>query len=148
MPRPFPGFRIFLSLDSFKTQIKNLNIQERRDKLARDQAEAEAREEMRRREDEERLRRSKQSNWSATPSYSGQVKSLAEIQAEEARVEREKNVKEAKDKKRRVKELGGKAANWNSKSSTSWAGKIAASTNIPNLSNLGKLTTPHGTSER
>lgn len=103
---------------------------------------------MRRREDEERLRRSKQANWSAAPSYSGQVKSLAEIQAEEARVEREKNEKEAKDKKKRVKELSGKATNWNSKSSTSWAGKIAASANIPQTKLIGNTTLAQGTSER
>lgn len=98
-------------------------------------AEAQEREEARRREEEERARRAaKQANWAlaAAPSViSGPAKSLAEIQAEEARVEREKQERE---RSQRLKESGGLAAaatqgGWKTGGGgggTSWAGKIAA----------------------
>ena len=99
-------------------------------------AEAQAREEARRREEEERARRAaKQANWAlavAPSSAAGPAKSLAEIQAEEARVERERQERE---RSQRLKESGLTAqsgGSWKMSSGggggggTSWAGKIAA----------------------
>lgn len=107
---------------------------ERVEREARELAEAQAREEARRREEEERARRAaKQANWAlavAPSSAAGPAKSLAEIQAEEARVERERQERE---RSQRLKESGLSAQNGGGSwkiggggGGTSWAGKIAA----------------------
>lgn len=112
--------------------------QERIEREARELAEAQTREEARRREEEELARRAaKQSNWAQAVlpagSHASQVKSLAEIQAEEARVEREKQERE---RNQRLKEAGlaasvQAAGRWKGSSGTSWAGKIAANAGSP-----------------
>lgn len=92
------------------------------EKAAREYAEAELKEEMRRQEEEDKLRRSRQTNWAASMLHtSTQVKSLAEIQAEEARVAK---ALQDKEEKKRGKESTSKGS---MKSTVSWAGKIAAS---------------------
>lgn len=115
-------------------------LQERIEREARELAESQAREEARRREEEERARRAaKQSNWALAVAPTGpqaaQVKSLAEIQAEEARVEREKQERELRERNQRLKEAGLAASAqvaglWKAGGS-SWAGKIAANAGSP-----------------
>ena len=65
--------------------------QDRKERELREAQEAAQREEQRRLEAEERARRAaKTINWATVSGGGGGVKSLAEIQAEEARVERER----------------------------------------------------------
>merc|ERR1719285_1351255 len=115
-------------------------IQAERDRAERAQQEAieaRAREEARWREEEEkRARAAKTINW-ATISAGGtpKVKSLAEIQAEEARVEKERAERE-RDNIRSVRQssAGANSSVWGggmASKATSWAGKIAASSPAP-----------------
>merc|ERR1719192_585509 len=91
-------------------EIQRLEAErERQDRAAREAAEARLREEQRRAEEEERRSRaSKTVNWAtaaAAPGAAGnKVKSLAEIQAEEARVERERQERELAARPRTGKE--------------------------------------------
>ena len=125
-------------------EIQRLEAErERQDRAAREAAEARLREEQRRAEEEERRSRaSKTVNWAtaaAAPGAAGnKVKSLAEIQAEEARVERERQERELAARPRTGKEAAAGSAGgsiWGggvsaSRTST-WAGKIAAAAPAP-----------------
>ena len=87
--------------------------------------EARVREEARWREEEERrARAAKTVNWATVSGGGGaKVKSLAEIQAEEARVEKDRQEREASARQARAPSGGA----WGPSKATSWAGKIAAS---------------------
>ena len=127
-------------------EIQRLEAErERQERQAREAQEARMREEQRRLEEAEAVKRqAKTINW-ATAAGSGKpvstkVKSLAEIQAEEARVERERQEQEIAARSTMVRankqtmEGNRAAANnsiWGGGSSSSkstWAGKIAANT--------------------
>ena len=105
---------------------------ERAERAAQEVVEARAREEARWREEEERrARAAKTINW-ATVSAGGtgaKVKSLAEIQAEEARVEKERLERE--NASRQQVRGNSSSAPWGSGKATSWAGKIAAASPAP-----------------
>ena len=126
-------------------EIQRLEAErERKERQVREVQEARIREEQRRVEEEERSRRAaKTINWATAAAPTGgngnKVKSLAEIQAEEARVERERQERELAA--RSVGRSSGKhepqspsGSIWSSsgsgsgKSGTTWAGKIAANT--------------------
>ena len=119
-------------------EIQKLEAErEKRERQQREIQEARLREEQRRLEEDERARRAaKTINWAtaATPT-GGKVKSLAEIQAEEARVERERMEREMAGRTVRAKDGGNNSGSgiWGSsgKSGTTWAGKIAANTPAP-----------------
>jgi len=101
-------------------EIQKLEAEkERVEKAAREYAELEYREDCRRRDEEERQKRVKQANWNIA--QSSNVKSLAEIQAEEARVERTQEKKRVKESSKGSGRQGG---------GVSWAGKIAAFTPV------------------
>ena len=82
-------------------------------------------------------RAAKTINWAtAAAPTGGKVKSLAEIQAEEARVERERMEREMASRTVRSKDGGGNNSGsgiWggSGRSGTTWAGKIAANTPAP-----------------
>jgi len=105
---------------------------ERAERAAQEVVEARAREEARWREEEERrARAAKTINW-ATVSAGGtgaKVKSLAEIQAEEARVEKERLERE--NASRQQVRGNSSSTPWGSGKATSWAGKIAAASPAP-----------------
>ena len=119
-------------------EIQKLEAErEKRERQQREIQEARLREEQRRLEEDERARRAaKTINWAtaATPT-GGKVKSLAEIQAEEARVERERMEREMAGRTVRAKDGGNNSGSgiWggSGKSGTTWAGKIAANTPAP-----------------
>ena len=100
-------------------------MQERAERAAQEVVEARAREEARWREEEERrARAAKTVNWATVSGGGGaKVKSLAEIQAEEARVEKERQEREASARQARAPSGGA----WGPSKAASWAGKIAAS---------------------
>lgn len=108
---------------------------DKQERAARDIQEARAREEQRRLEEEERqLRAAKTVNWATVSSGSGnKVKSLAEIQAEEASVEKERADRDTAARSRQTVAVSGSSGGiWGGPSkSMSWAGKIAASTPVP-----------------
>ena len=116
-------------------EIQKLEAErEKRERQQREVQEARLREEQRRLEEDERAKRAaKTINWAtaATPT-GGKVKSLAEIQAEEARVERERMEREMAGRTVRAKEGANNSGSgiWggSGKSGTTWAGKIAANT--------------------
>lgn len=103
---------------------------ERTERAAQEITEARQREEARWREEEEkRARAVKTINWATVSApASSKVKSLAEIQAEEARVDRERQEREAASRSQRQTTSGGV---WGGNKATSWAGKIAASSPAP-----------------
>ena len=106
---------------------------EREQRAAQEVLEARGREEARWREEEERRQRAaKTINWATVSGGSGaaKVKSLAEIQAEEARVEKERQEKESASRSARQGSSGGGGV-WGGSKATSWAGKIAASSPAP-----------------
>merc|ERR1719402_1437253 len=109
-------------------EIQKLEAErDRQEREEREAAEAAMREEQRRLEAEERARRAaKTVNWATVSGGGSGVKSLAEIQAEEARVERERQEKEQAARSARQKELNlAQAGVWGSASnSISWAGKM------------------------
>jgi len=121
-----------------KEQNDGLTLQEiqkmeaerdRKEREMREVQEAAQREEQRRLEAEERARRAaKTINWATVSGGGGGVKSLAEIQAEEARVERERQEKEQRDRASRQKEMNlAQAGVWgNASNNLSWAGKMGA----------------------
>lgn len=107
---------------------------DRREREARNIQEAAQREEQRRLEAEERAQRAaKTINWATVSGGGGnsQVKSLAEIQAEEARVERESQEKQQRERVTRQKEMNlAQAGVWgNASNNLSWAGKMGAGQN-------------------
>merc|ERR1719225_1154913 len=109
---------------------------ERKERQQREIQEARIREEQRKMEEEERARRAaKTVNWATVSAQSGgKVKSLAEIQAEEARVEKERQERENAARSVRSKEAGSSnnSSIWGgTKTNMSWAGKIAANTPTP-----------------
>jgi len=108
---------------------------ERKERQQRDLQEARLREEQRKIEEEERARRAaKTVNWATAAQNGGKVKSLAEIQAEEARVEKERLERENAARSVRSKESASSNASsiWGgTKPNMSWAGKIAANTPTP-----------------
>ena len=111
--------------------------------------EARAREEARWREEEERrARAAKTINW-ATVSASGtgaKVKSLAEIQAEEARVEKERQERENASRQQATR--GSSASTpWGSGKATSWAGKIAAASPAPTPRSNGAWNTNNSSAQ-
>jgi len=117
-------------------EIQRLEAErERQERIVREKQEARAREDQRRLEEEERQRRAaKTVNW-ASVSSSGleKVKSLAEIQAEEARVEKDRADKEIAAS-RSVRQNNNPGGSWGGPTkSMSWAGKIAASAPAPHL---------------
>jgi len=120
-------------------EIQKLEAErEKRERQAREVQDARLREEHRRQEEEERMRRAaKTINWAtAAAPTGGKVKSLAEIQAEEARVERERMEREMASRTVRSKDGGGNNSGsgiWggSGRSGTTWAGKIAANTPAP-----------------
>lgn len=131
-------------------EIQRLEAErERQERVIREQQEARAREEHRRLEEEERQKRAaKTVNW-ATVSAGGpeKVKSLAEIQAEEARVEKERADRE--NAARSVRQNTSSSNLWGGPSkSMSWAGKIAASAppQPPTRSNGNPWSQTNGTS--
>merc|ERR1712098_889551 len=116
-------------------EIQRLEAErEKKERQAREVQEARMREEQRRLEQEEQAKRAaKTINWAtAAAPVGGKVKSLAEIQAEEARVERERQEREHLSRNVRTKEPApGNHGNpiWGGGSSgkgATWAGKIAA----------------------
>jgi len=109
---------------------------DRKERQQRDMQEARRREEQRKMEEEERaMRAAKTVNWATVSAQSGgKVKSLAEIQAEEARVEKERQDRENAARSVRSKDSGSSnnASIWGgTKTNMSWAGKIAANTPTP-----------------
>merc|ERR1719225_2199101 len=118
-------------------EIQKLEAErEKRERQQREIHEARLREEQRRLDEDDRARRAaKTINWAtaATPT-GGKVKSLAEIQAEEARVERERMEREMAGRTVRAKDGANNSGSgiWggSGKSGTTWAGKIAANTPI------------------
>jgi len=109
---------------------------ERKERQQREVQEARIREEQRKMEEEERARRAaKTVNWATVSAQSGgKVKSLAEIQAEEARVEKERQERENAARSVRSKDAGSSnnSSIWGgTKTNMSWAGKIAANTPTP-----------------
>eukprot|EP00092_Neocalanus_flemingeri_P101643 GFUD01129966.1.p1 GENE.GFUD01129966.1~~GFUD01129966.1.p1 ORF type:complete len:1161 (-),score=418.37 GFUD01129966.1:140-3577(-) len=109
---------------------------DRKERHQRDLQEARLREEQRRMEEEERVKRAaKTVNWATVSAQSGgKVKSLAEIQAEEARVEKERQERESAARNVRTKDSGtsNSTSIWGgTKTNMSWAGKIAANTPTP-----------------
>merc|ERR1712098_484454 len=118
-------------------EIQRLEAErEKKERQAREVQEARMREEQRRLEQEEQAKRAaKTINWAtAAAPVGGKVKSLAEIQAEEARVERERQERELLARNVRTKDPApGNHGNpiWGGGSSgkgATWAGKIAANT--------------------
>lgn len=102
---------------------------DRKEREAREIQEAAQREEQKRLEAEERARRvAKTINWATVSGGGGGVKSLAEIQAEEARVERESQEKQQRERVTRQKEMNlAQAGVWgNASNNLSWAGKMGA----------------------
>jgi len=117
-------------------EIQRLEAErERKERQQRDLQEAKLREEQRKMEEEERARRAaKTVNWATAAQSGGKVKSLAEIQAEEARVEKERLERENAARSIRAKDTGSSnnSAIWGgTKANMSWAGKIAANTPTP-----------------
>ena len=116
-------------------EIQKLEAErEKRERQQREIQEARLREEQRRLEEDDRARRAaKTINWAtaATPT-GGKVKSLAEIQAEEARVERDRLEREMAGRTVRAKDGANNSGSgiWggSGKTGTTWAGKIAANT--------------------
>jgi len=126
-------------------EIQRLEAErERRERQAREAQEARIREEQRRLDEQEQVKRqAKTINWAtAAAPIGGKVKSLAEIQAEEARVERERQEQEmasrssmARANKQLMETSSSRGAATNSiwggsstSSKSTWAGKIAANT--------------------
>ena len=119
-------------------EIQKLEAErEKRERHQREVQDARLREEQRRLEEEERMRRAaKTINWAtAAAPIGGKVKSLAEIQAEEARGERERQEREMASRTVRSKEgvnsSGSSIWGGSGRSGTTWAGKIAANTPAP-----------------
>jgi len=122
---------------------------DRAERAAQEVVEARAREEARWREEEERrARAAKTINW-ATVSASGtgaKVKSLAEIQAEEARVEKERQERENASRQQATR--GNSASTpWGSGKATSWAGKIAAASPAPTPRSNGAWNTNNSSAQ-
>jgi len=80
-------------------------------------------------EEQERMKRQKSSNWGVTGNF--YVKSLSEIQAEESKVQKDRHMREIKEK-RLSRDTEPELALGKS-SGSSWAGKIASSS--PNVTN-------------
>ena len=78
-------------------------------------------------EEQERMKRQKSSNWGVTGNF--YVKSLSEIQAEESKVQKDRHMREIKEK-RLSRDTEPELALGKS-SGSSWAGKIASSS--PNV---------------
>jgi len=110
----------------------------RLERAARELADAEKRETMRREEEERSKRSCKPGNWASASlnTASSRVKSLAEIQEEEAKCEKEKLEKVVQERNKKIMESVTK-----SKLHTSWAGKIAAATVPSNKIHLNSQPT-------
>ena len=80
-------------------------------------------------EEQERMKRQKNSNWGVTGNF--YVKSLSEIQAEESKVQKDRHMREIKEKRfsrdTEPEFVPGKSAG------SSWAGKIASSSSNVNI---------------
>ena len=82
--------------------------------------------------EEEALRRQAKPNWAATASAGlNSQKTLAEIQAEESKLDRQRQEKERQERAARQKEMGlAQASVWGSASANlSWAGKTSSGSN-------------------
>jgi len=118
-------------------EIQRLEAErDRAERQAREIQDSKLREEHRRQEEEDRQRRAaKTINWAtAAAPAGGKVKSLAEIQAEEARVEKERQDRENAARSVRSQQAGASSGSiWGggTKANMSWAGKIAANTPTP-----------------
>merc|ERR1712096_569453 len=118
---------------------------ERKERQQRDLQDARLREEQRKLEEEERARRAaKTVNWATVSAQSGgKVKSLAEIQAEEARVEKERQERESAARSVRSKDTGSSNSTsiWGgTKTNMSWQARLLPIP--PPLHRLGPMETP------
>ena len=92
--------------------------------------------------EEEALRRQAKPNWAATASAGvNSQKTLAEIQAEESRLDRQRQEKERQERTARQKEMGlAQASVWGSASANlSWAGKASSNGASGNNRYLGTI---------